>query len=283
MPYGELVKEEIQRFSKYSDFARFQATIEEMEEYEPYLDRGIVVYAGVDYYKILKQAEKEADVILFDGGNNDLPFFSPDLHITIVDPHRAGHELRYHPGEANLRAADVILVGKTGTAPKHSISAVIKNAKIANPDAKVIRTDLMLIAEQMNIRNKKVLVIEDGPTLTHGEMRYGGGTIYAKKAGAKIIDASKYAVGSIKEVFKKYPHLRKELPAMGYSRKQIHDLETTINRSRCDYVVEATPINLKKFLKISKPIIEVNYELVSCPQLDKLLDSFSRKTRRREK
>jgi predicted GTPase len=276
MPYGELVKQEVQRFSKYSDFAKYSATIEEMEEYEPYLDKGIVVYAGVDYKKILKQVEKESDVILFDGGNNDMPFYEPDLHITIADPHRPGHEMLYHPGEANLRAADVILVGKTGTAQRKNVKCVMKNARLCNPEAKIIKTDLRLIADQVDLRGKKVLVIEDGPTLTHGEMPYGGGTIYAKKAGADIIDASKYAVGSIKEVFKKYPHLKRALPAMGYSKKQIADLQSTINRSKCDYIIEATPINLRKLMKIKKHVIEVDYELAQSRELDGILDNFCR-------
>ncbi|MBI2578837.1 MAG: GTPase [Candidatus Aenigmarchaeota archaeon] len=281
MPYGNLAEEEVQRFEKYEDFQKHKCTIEEREEYEPYIRRGVVVFAGVDYEKILRIAEKEADVILWDGGNNDLPFFKPDLHITIADPHRAGHEISYHPGEANLRAADVILISKTGTAPKKNIRLVIENSEKANPKARIIKTDMKLTADKAEaIRGKKVLVVEDGPTLTHGGMAFGAGAIVAERHGAKIIDASRHAAGSIKKVYQKYPHLKKILPAMGYSRKQIGELEKTINRAKCDFVVEATPINLAKLIRINKPVISVEYELDAPKEFDRILDAFARKVKR---
>lgn len=281
MPYGNLEKEEVQRFEKYDDFRRYRCTIEEREEYEPYIKKNVVVFAGVDYEKILRLAEKECNVILWDGGNNDLPFFKPDLHITIADPHRAGHEISYHPGEANLRAADVILIGKTGTAQKKNIRLVIENSRKANPRARIIKTDMKLTADKAEaIRGKKVLVVEDGPTLTHGGMAFGAGAIVAERHGAKIIDASRHAVGSIKQVYSKYPHLKKILPAMGYSRKQISELEKTINRAKCDFVVEATPINLAKLIRINKPVINVEYELAAPKEFNRILDAFVRKVKR---
>ncbi len=284
MPYGDLAKEEVQRFASYSDFKKFNSTIEEREEYEPYVSKGVVVYAGVDYEKILRIAEKECDVLLWDGGNNDLPFYKPDIHITIADPHRAGHELRYHPGEANLRAADVILIGKTGTAKKSDIQMVCNNAKAANPRAQIIKTDLRLNVSgsvNISISNKHVLVIEDGPTLTHGEMKFGAGMLVANKARARIIDASKYAVGSIKEIYKKYPHLNKILPAMGYSPKQITELKKTINNAKCDAVIEATPIDLSRLIKINKPVVEVNYSLNAPQSFNKILDEFAKRVKRK--
>lgn len=277
MPYGNLVKQEVQRFAKYKDFEKHKCTIEEREEYEPYVRRGVVIYAGVDYEKILRLAEKEADIILWDGGNNDLPFYKPDLHITIADPHRAGHELRYHPGEANLRSADVILISKTGTAEKEDIAEVIKNSKEANPRAKIIKTRMKFIVEEPStLKNKRALVIEDGPTLTHGEMKFGAGILVAREYGASIVDPSKHAVGSIKNVYKKFPHLKKVLPAMGYGRKQIKELEETINAARCDIVIEATPTDLGKLIKINKPILEVDYKLDPPKEFNNILDRFMR-------
>ncbi|MCD6573720.1 MAG: GTPase, partial [Thermoplasmata archaeon] len=224
MPYGDLAKQRCQRFASYEDLDRHECTIEEREEYEPYIDMGGVVYAGVDYEEILKEAEKEADVIIWDGGNNDYPFYKPDLHIVIADPHRAGHELSYYAGEINLRMADVVIINKIDTAKDEDIKKIEENVRNANPKAKIIKATSPIKIEG-DIKGKRVLVVEDGPTLTHGEMKFGAGTIAAMKENAEIIDARKYAVGSIKETFEKYSHLEKILPAMGYGEEQIRDLE----------------------------------------------------------
>jgi len=275
MPYGNLVEQEVQRFAVYEDFMRYAATIEEREEYEPYVRRGVPIFAGVDYEKILRRAEQECDIVFWDGGNNDLPFYQPDLHITIADPLRPGHELQYHPGEANLRAADIILIGKTGTAAKADIALVRANARAANPKATILNTDLTITApEAAALRGKKVVVIEDGPTLTHGGMRYGAGTLFARKHHAKIADASRHAVGSIKQVYKKFPHLDGVLPAMGYGDQQVRDLEATIKRTPCDMVIGATPIQLRKLIHIDQPFVEVSYELKAPAAFNRLLDEF---------
>lgn len=262
MPYGDLAKQAVQRFATYKDLDRHKCTIEEREEYEPHISNGIVVYAGVDYEKILRAAEKEADVILFDGGNNDFSFIKSDLYIVVADPHRAGHELSYHPGEANLRMADVVVINKIDSAKKEDIKKVIANTKSVNPKAKIILAKSVVTVDKPElIKGKSVLVVEDGPTLTHGGMPYGAGTVAAKKYGCRIIDARKYAVGSIKDMYKRYPHLTNELPAMGYSRKQIKELGKTINAAKCDAVIDATPIVLPKIMKISKLVVQVDYEL----------------------
>lgn len=282
MPYGDLVKEEVQRFATYEDFVRWDSTIEEREEYEPYVRRGVPIFAGVDYEKILRLAEEECDVVLWDGGNNDLPFYQPDLHVTIADPHRAGHEMLYHPGEANLRAADVILISKTGSAQKADIELVQKNARAVNPAAVVLRTDLRISAANgTSLRGKKVVVVEDGPTLTHGGMPYGAGILFARKQHAVIVDASRYAVGSIKAMYEKFPHLDGVLPAMGYSELQTRELEETINRAHCDLVIEATPIDLRKVIRVNKPIVEVSYELKAPAAFRKILDDFAKMSARR--
>lgn len=269
MPYGDLRKQICQRFATYEDLDKHNASIEEREEYEPHINNGFVVYAGVDYEKILRQAEKEASVILWDGGNNDLSFIKSDLYIVVVDPHRAGHELTYHPGEANLRMADVVIVNKIDSAKKSDIRQVIKNTKSVNPKAKIILGKSVVTVDKPElIKNKKVLLVEDGPTLTHGGMPYGAGTIAARKYNCQVIDAREYAVGSIKEVYKKYPHLSKELPAMGYSKKQIKELERTINSAKCDAVIDASPVTLPKIMKINKPVVQVNYELQEVGKLN---------------
>lgn len=276
MPYGDLVAERVQRFSSLEELDSAGVTVEEREEYEHHIANGTVVYAGVDYQAILECAELEADVLLWDGGNNDLPFYQPDLHITIVDPHRAGHELRYHPGEANVRAADIILIGKTGSAPKDQVELVRANAHSVNPKALVLNTDLKITARNgITVRGKRVIVVEDGPTLTHGGMTYGAGTLYARKCGAKIVDASRHAVGSIKEVYTKFPHLRRILPAMGYSEHQVRELEETIKCTPCDLVIEATPIQLKRLMQIDKPVVEISYEMKTQPRFNRLLDDFA--------
>ncbi|MCD6485439.1 MAG: GTPase [Candidatus Odinarchaeota archaeon] len=263
MPYGDLKKQAVQRFATYEDLDKHECTIEEREEYEPHLDRGNVVYAGVDYEKIIRSAEKEADVIVWDGGNNDLPFYKPDLHIVVTDPHRAGHELKYHPGEANFRMANVIVINKEDSADPKNIELIKEHIKEANPNAIVIDAESPITVENPDaIKGKRVLVVEDGPTLTHGGMKFGAGYLAAKKYGAKeIIDPRPYAMGSIKETYKKYPHLDLILPAMGYGKQQIKELEETINKADADLVIIGTPIDLRRLIKINKPADRVRYEL----------------------
>ncbi|MDH3365575.1 MAG: cyclic 2,3-diphosphoglycerate synthase [Thermoplasmata archaeon] len=279
MPYGDLEKQAVQRFATYEDLDKHECTIEEREEYEPHIDKGIIVYAGVDYEKILRQAEEEADVILWDGGNNDTPFYVPDLHITVADPHRAGHGKAYHPGEVNMRMADVIIINKVDTADPDKIKAVKRVIAELNPNAKVITAASPLtVDDPAAIKGKRVLVIEDGPTVTHGEMTFGAGMIAAKNAGAKdIIDPRPFAVGSIKATFEKYSHLERVLPAMGYGSRQIAELEETINASDCDIVVSGTPIDLARVLsKVKKRIVRVKYDLrvMGEPTLEQILDRF---------
>ncbi len=262
MPYGDLRLQEVQRFSEYSDFEKHRCTIEEREEYEPLVEQGIVVYSGIDYEKILKAAEKEADIIVWDGGNNDTPFYAPAVHIVLFDPHRAGHELNYYPGETNMIMADIAIINKVDTAPEEGARQVIKNIKIHAPEAEIVLAESpVLVKRPEMIRGKKVLVVEDGPTLTHGEMKFGAGYIAAKMHKAsKIVDPRPYAVGTIKDTFKKYPHIDSVLPAMGYNPAQIHDLERTIDKAECDLVIFATPIHLRRILEIKKPALRVRYE-----------------------
>lgn len=281
MPYGDLKKQAVQKFEVYKDFDKHKCTIEEREEYEPYIKKGVPIFAGVDYERILREAEKGADVILWDGGNNDTSFFKTDLLITVADPHRAGHELLYYPGETNFRSADIILISKSNTATKKGIETIKQNARQVNPKAPVIKTSMKLLGGNSSLKNRKVLVVEDGPTLTHGEMKFGAGMIVAKKYGAKVVDAEKYAVGSIRAVYKKYTHLKKILPAMGYGKKQIKELEKTINRARCDFVIEATPVNLTKLIRIRKPVVSIDYVLASSKQLNKVLGKFARSAKKR--
>lgn len=278
MPYGDLVRQKVQRFASYEDLDRHDCTIEEREEYEPHLDNGIIVYAGVDYQAILKQAEREADVILWDGGNNDFPFYVPDLEIVVVDPHRAGHELLYHPGETNFRRADVLVINKMDTASPEQVKAIKKNIRAINPKAKIIRANSKIqVEEGRSITGRRVLVIEDGPTLTHGGMTYGAGIVAARQyKAAAIIDPRPWAVGSIKETFRKYSHLDRVLPAMGYGEKQIKELARTINKAECDLVVSATPIDLRRVITPTKKILRVRYELeeIGSPALEDILQSF---------
>lgn len=263
MPYGDLVKQQVQRFATKDDLKKFDCTIEEMEEYEPHIENGVTVFAGVDYEKILREAEKEADVVLWDGGNNDLPFFKPDIHIVVVDPLRPGHEIQYHPGETNLRMADVVVINKIGVAYPEGVETVRKNIEKFNPGATVIDAASPLTVEgHEKIKGKRALVIEDGPTLTHGSMTYGAGVVAAKKYGAsEIVDPRKWAVGTIKETYDKYPGTGSILPAMGYGEKQVSDLEKTINAMDVEIVVIATPIDLSRICKIKHPWVRVNYEL----------------------
>jgi predicted GTPase len=278
MPYGNLVDQKVQRFAELSDLDKYNCTIEEREEYEPHIMSGSVIYAGVDYEAILREAEREADIILWDGGNNDLPFFKTDLLITIVDPLRPGDELSYFPGEANLRAADVVLINKIDSADAEDILHVRENIHTVNPDAVVIDGVSPIFVEDYDqIKGKRVLVVEDGPTLTHGEMTFGAGVIAAEKFGAsEIIDPRPYTVGTITETFKKYNGIGSLLPAMGYGKKQIKDLETTINKTECDLVIIGTPIDLRKLIKIDKPALRVTYELqeIGKPDLLDVLKKF---------
>ncbi len=276
MPYGDLAKQAVQRFATYADLDLHQTTIEEREEYEPHIDRGVIVYAGVDYEAILRQAEQEADVIIWDGGNNDTSFYQADLYLTLVDPHRPGHELSYFPGGTNLRLADAVIINKIDTAPAAAISEVQENIARANPDAKVILGESPITVEQPAlIRGRRVLVIEDGPTLTHGEMKYGAGVVAARALGAELVDPRPYAVGTIKRTFEKYNHLVDLLPAMGYGGQQVRDLEETIRRVPCDAVLVATPIDLRRVLTIDQPSTRARYELQERGELEELLARFS--------
>jgi len=263
MPYGDLKQQICQRFATFEDMDRYHCTIEEREEYEPHIAAGNVVFAGVDYEKILRAAEAEADVILWDGGNNDMPFFKPNLFITVVDPHRPGHERRYYPGETNLYMADAIVVNKVDTAKPDDVELVLRNVRATNPRATVIMANSPVTVDNpQQVRGQRVLVVEDGPTLTHGEMRYGAGHIAARKFGAaEIVDPRPHAVGSIKKTFAAYRHLSDVLPAMGYGTKQMQELEQTINAVPCDLVLIGTPIDLGRLLKINKPYLRVRYEL----------------------
>lgn len=278
MPYGNLEKQAVQRFASFEDLDRYECTIEEREEYEPHIDRGIVVYAGVDYEAILREVEKEAEIILWDGGNNDLPFFRPDLHIVVADPHRPGDEVSYYPGEANLRMADVVIINKVDTARPEDVEKVRANVESLNPEAYVIEAASPIsVADPDPIRGKRVLAVEDGPTLTHGDMEYGAAWLAAKKFGAsRIVDPRPFAVGSIKETFETYPHLREVLPAMGYGIEQIRELEETINAAECDLVLSGTPVDLRRVLKVEKPVVRVRYELheIGRPNLEEVLEEF---------
>ncbi len=278
MPYGDLVKQVWQRFATYQDLDKYDCTIEEREEYEPHIDSGIVVYAGVDYGKILEEAQKEAELIVWDGGNNDLPFFKPDLHIVVADPHRAGHELAYYPSEVNLRLANVVIVNKVDTADPAKVEQVKENVKSVNPNAMILDAASPITADKPElIEGKRVLVIEDGPTVTHGNMPYGAATIAAKKFGAKeIVNPKPYAVGSIRETYAQYSHLGSILPAVGYGERQIAELKETIDATPCDVVLIGTPIDLRRVMRVDKPTVRVKYELqVLAPVcLEEVLDDF---------
>ena len=278
MPYGDLVKQKVQRYASIDDLIKYKCTVEEMEEYEPHIVQGTIIYAGVDYEAILRQAEKEADVVVWDGGNNDMSFYRPDLTITVVDPHRPGHELSYYPGETNVRLANVIVVNKIDSAKPENVETVVRNVQSINPDATIVRANSPITVEDPSvIRGRRVLVVEDGPTLTHGEMSFGAGTIAARQFGAsEIIDPRPYAVNSIAETYAKYPKTGILLPAMGYGDDQVNDLQTTINRVPCDAVVIGTPIDLRRIIKIEKPSVRVQYSLeeTTKPDLSELLDAF---------
>ncbi len=275
MPYGNLIAQSVQRFAEYDDLEEYNCTIEEREEYEPHLDRGVVVFAGVDYEKILREAEKEVDIVLWDGGNNDLPFYVSDYHIVVADPHRPGHESTYHPGEANVRLADVLVINKVDTADPNAVMNVRESLRQLNPKAAVVEAASPIFVDNPEaIRGQRVLVVEDGPTLTHGEMAYGAGVVAAKRFGAaEIIDPRPYAVGSIVATYQKYPTTGSVLPAMGYGAKQIEELRQTINNTPADVVIVATPIDLSRLIKFDKPAQRVRYELqeIGQPTLTELL------------
>jgi predicted GTPase len=278
MPYGDLVRQRVQRYAVLEDLDRHECTIEEREEYEPHIAAGNLIFAGVDYGAILAEAEKEADVIVWDGGNNDLPFYRPDLEIVVADPHRPGHERSYHPGEANLRRAHAVVINKIDSASPEGVNAVRRSIRELNPNAVVVdAASPLFVDEPGRIRGKRVLVIEDGPTLTHGEMTYGAGVVAALKNGAReLVDPRPYAVGTIAETFATYPGIGTLLPAMGYGEQQIHDLEATIERADADVVLVATPIDLRRVLKITKPALRVRYELqeIGKPDLADVLAKF---------
>ncbi len=277
MPYGDLLKQECQRFASMEDCVRNECTIEEREEYEPYICCGTVVFSGVDFEKILERAEEEADIIIWDGGNNDIPFYKPDLHIVIADPHRAGHELTYYPGEVNVRLADVVIVNKVDSAKKEDVDLVIKNVRSINKKATIIKAMSVITADKPElIKRKRVLVVEDGPTLTHGGMAFGAGIIAARKYGAKeIIDPRPHAVGSILKVYEDFPHLGTVLPAMGYSEAQMKELEMTINAADCDAVIAGTPIDLGGLLRLNKPVARVRYRIEEVDvKLEDVIDNW---------
>ena len=278
MPYGDLVKQKVQRFGELEDLKKHNCTIEEIEEYEPHIISGSVVFAGVDYEAILREAEKEADVILWDGGNNDTPFYMSDLWFVVADPLRPGHELLYYPGDVNFKNADVIIINKMDSAKPEDVETVINNAKKYNPNAKIIKADSKVIVENPDaITGKRVLVVEDGPTCTHGNMKTGAGTVAAERFGAaEIVDPRPFLKGLLAETFKKYPEIGKLLPAMGYSDQQIKDLEDTINESDADVIVIGTPIDLGRIIKINKPSVRVKYDLdeKGKPDLEEILTEF---------
>ncbi len=278
MPYGDLKKQIWQRFASYKDLDDHECTIEEREDYEPHINNGVVVYAGVDYERIVREAEKEADIIVWDGGNNDLPFYKPDLHIVVTDPHRAGNEITYHPGESNLRMANIVIINKIDTAETKNIEIVKENIAMVNPKAKVLEAASPITVDKPElIKGKRVLVIEDGPTLTHGGMPYGAGAIVARTLGAKeLVDPRPYAVGSIKETYQKYAHLGPILPALGYDEEQTAELKETISHTPCETVVIGTPIDLRRVVNIQKPSARVKYELkiLGPIALENILEEF---------
>lgn len=280
MPYGDLAAQAVQRFAVLDDLDKQLCTIEEREEYEPHLREGTVVYAGVDYGRILRQAEKEADIVIWDGGNNDTPFYASDLEIVVVDPHRPGHELAYYPGEVNLRRADVVVINKVDTAARTDIETVRNNVRVSNPKAAIVEMACRVaVSAPELVKGRKVLVVEDGPTLTHGEMPYGAGVVAARQCGAaELVDPRPYAVGSIRGTYERYSHLTSLLPAMGYSALQCHELEETINRVPCDLVLVATPIDLGHLIKLNKPSLRVTYEVedLTHPGVAEILARFTR-------
>jgi predicted GTPase len=287
MPYGNLASQAVQRFARMEDLERHQCTIEECEEYEPHIATGTIVYAGVDYEAILRQAEREADVILWDGGNNDTPFYISDLEIVVADPHRPGHELSYFPGEVNLRRADVAVINKVDTAAPQDVETVRNNIRQNNPRATIVEAACRIsVPDPAQVKGRRVLVVEDGPTLTHGEMAYGAGVVAARQCGAaELVDARPYAVGSIHGTYERFPHLTMLLPAMGYGSTQRHELEETINRVPADLVLVATPVDLGRILKLNKPYVRVGYEIeeLTHPDISEILSDFTARCEREDR
>ncbi len=280
MPYGDLVQQNVMRFEKYEDLDKYDCTIEEREEYEPYIRQGLVIYSGVDYEKIVREAEKEADVIIFDGGNNEISFYITDLLFIVVDPLRPGHENKYHPGEVNTRYADAFVINKMNSAKPEDVAIVEKNLQELNPDAIRIYTNSVVKAEDpLKLKGKKVVVVEDGPTLTHGGMAIGAAYVAAKNAGAKIVDPRPYLAGSMKDVYEEFPQITEIVPAMGYTDQQIEDLEKTLNKVKADIILNGSPIDLKKLVNVNKPIVKVSYDIepVKEPTIEKVLDDFIQK------
>jgi predicted GTPase len=280
MPYGDLVQQNVMRFEKYEDLDKYDCTIEEREEYEPYIQQGLVIYSGVDYEKIIREAEKEADIIIFDGGNNEISFYLPDLLFVVVDPLRPGHENKYHPGEVNAKYADVFVINKMNSAKTEDVKIVEKNLNELNPNATKVYTNSIVKAEDpLKLKSKKVVCVEDGPTLTHGGMSIGAAYVAAKNAEAKIIDPRKYLVGSIKDVFEDFPQIRQIVPAMGYTDAQIDDLEKTLNNVKADIILNGSPIDLTKLIKTNKPIVKVSYDIesIGSPSIEEVLDDFINK------
>jgi predicted GTPase len=280
MPYGDLIEQNVMRFSKYEDFDKYNCTIEEREEYEPYIEQGLVIYSGVDYEKILHEAEKEADVIIFDGGNNEISFYVPDLLYIVVDPLRAGHERKFHPGEVNARLADVFVINKINSAKAEDVQKVEKNLELLNPNAQRILTNSIVSFENgVNLKGKNVIIVEDGPTLTHGGMAYGAGYVAATQNGAIIIDPKPYISGSLKKIFEEFPQLTDIVPAMGYNDQQIKDLSDTLNKAECDLIIDGSPIDLEKLIKLNKPIVRVDYDIeaIGSPTIEEVLDEFEKK------
>jgi len=280
MPYGNLIEQNIMRFETFEDLDKFKCTIEEREEYEPYIKQRLVIYSGVDYEKIVREAEKEADIIIFDGGNNEISFYIPDLLFVVVDPLRPGHETKYYPGEVNARMADAFIINKMNSAKIEDVKKVEKNLQDLNPTAKKIFTNSVVILENSyNLKGKKVIVVEDGPTLTHGGMSYGAGYVAAQKEGAKIINPRPYLTGTLIEIFEEFPQIKEIVPAMGYNEQQIKDMEETLNKSKCDLIINGSPIDLAKLINSNKPIVRVTYDIeaVSSPTIEEVLDNFIQK------
>ena len=279
MPYGDLEKQAVQRFANWEDLDRAKVTIEEREEYEPYVERGAVVFAGVDYGRILKQAEEEADVVLWDGGNNDFPFYRSDLQIVLLDPHRPGHETAYHPGETNFRMADVLVISKVDSAPPANVEALLATVRAVRPDVPVVMAELDVVADHPElVAGKRVVIVEDGPTLTHGGMKTGAGTVAARRYGAsQVVDARPHAVGAIADAFREFPHLEGEVPAMGYSPQQIRDLQETLRATPADVILDATPAALTRLIEVDKPLVQVSYEFKERGSvLPRILEQFEK-------
>ena len=277
MPYGDLIKQNVMRFEKYEDLDKYNCTIEEREEYEPYIEQGLVIYSGVDYEKIIREAEKEADVIIFDGGNNEISFYIPDLLFVVVDPLRPGHEVKYHPGEVNAKYADAFVINKMNSAKPEDVKIVEDNLNALNPKAiKIYTNSVVTVNDAQKISGKRVLVVEDGPTLTHGNMSYGAGYVAAKNNGAIIVDPRPYLTGSMKNLFEEFPQITEIVPAMGYNEQQIKDMEATLNKAEAEVIIDGSPIDLAKLIKSNKPIVRVSYDIeaIKSPKIEEVLDSF---------